>query len=230
MICENLQRIKENIGAIARRCGRDPEEIEILAVSKRMTADRIREAYHCGQLLFGENFVQEAMEKIPRLDPSIRWHFIGHLQSNKARQVARFFAMVETVDRLKLAVELNKHAAACARPLDILVQVNVGGEPQKSGIAPQKVEQFLTELGTLGQLRVRGLMTIPPFTEEPEQSRPFFRALKEIADRCVARGLFADNSSVVLSMGMSGDYPVAIEEGATLVRIGTAIFGVRPTS
>jgi pyridoxal phosphate enzyme (YggS family) len=228
VICENLQRIQENIAAIAGRCGRDPREIELLAVSKRMSAEHIREACYCGQHLFGENFVQEAVEKIPQLDPSIRWHFIGHLQSNKARQAARLFAMVETVDRMKLAVELNKHAAAGGKTLDILVQVNVGNEPQKSGIAPQKVEQFLTELGTLRHLRVRGLMTIPPYAGDPEQTRPFFQALKQLADYCRGRGLFADNTSVVLSMGMSGDYPVAIEEGATLLRVGTAIFGERP--
>lgn len=227
MICENLFRLKEKIAAIAERCGRDPRGIELLAVSKRMTAEQIREAYHCGQHLFGENFVQEAVEKIPQLAPSLRWHFIGHLQSNKARHAARLFAMVETVDRLRLAAELNKHAAACGRTLDILVQVNVGEEPQKSGIAPQNVEQFVTELGTLQHLRVRGLMTIPPYAVDPELARPFFRTLKELADRCRDRGLFADNNSVVLSMGMSGDYPVAIEEGATQLRIGTAIFGER---
>lgn len=229
MICENLRQIQEKIAAIARRCGRDPREIKLLAVSKRMTAKQIGEAWHCGQHLFGENFVQEAMEKIPRLDPALRWHFIGHLQSNKARQVARLFTMVETVDRLKLAKELNKHATAGDRILDILVQVNVALEPQKSGIPPQKVEQFLTELGTLTHLRVRGLMTIPPYAEDPEQSRPFFRTMKKLADICSDRGLFADNTAVVLSMGMSGDYPVAIEEGSTLLRIGTAIFGERPT-
>jgi pyridoxal phosphate enzyme (YggS family) len=227
VICENLYRLKEKIAAIAERCGRDPRGIELLAVSKRMTAEQIREAYHCGQHLFGENFVQEAVEKIPQLAPSLRWHFIGHLQSNKARHAARLFAMVETVDRLRLAAELNKHAAACGRTLDILVQVNVGEEPQKSGIAPQNVEQFVTELGTLQHLRVRGLMTIPPYAVDPELARPFFRTLKELADRCRDRGLFADNNSVVLSMGMSGDYPVAIEEGATQLRIGTAIFGER---
>lgn len=227
MIRENLQQLRENIAAIAERCGRDPREIELLAVSKRMTVEQIGEAWHCGQTLFGENFVQEAVEKIPKLNPAIRWHFIGHLQSNKARQAARLFAMVETVDRLKLAAELNRHAAACGRTLEILVQVNVGREPQKSGMAPQNVEQFLSELGTLQHLRVRGLMAIPPYAEDPELARPFFRALKELADRCRSRGLFADNGSVVLSMGMSGDYPVAIEEGATLLRIGTAIFGER---
>jgi hypothetical protein len=227
VIRANLQQLRANIAAIAERCGRDPREIELLAVSKRMTVEQTREAWHCGQTLFGENFVQEAAEKIPQLDPAIRWHFIGHLQSNKARQAARLFAMVETVDRMKLAAELNRHAAAGGRVLEILVQVNVGREPQKSGMAPQNVEQFLSELGRLQHLRVRGLMTIPPYSENPELARPYFRALKELADHCRSRGLFADNSSVVLSMGMSGDYPVAIEEGATLLRIGTAIFGER---
>lgn len=227
MIRENLQQLKERIAVLARRCGRDPGEIELLAVSKRMNVEQIREAWQCGQILFGENFVQEAAEKIPRLDPALRWHFIGHLQSNKAREAARLFTMVETVERMKVAGELNKQAATGGRTLEILVQVNVGREPQKSGIAPEKVEQFLAEVGTLEHLRVRGLMTIPPYAEDPEQSRPHFRALKRLADRCAAQGLFADNKAVVLSMGMSGDYPVAIEEGATLLRIGTAIFGER---
>lgn len=228
MIGDNLRRLRDNIAAIARRCGRDPGEIALLAVSKRMTVDQVRAAQLCGQHLFGENFIQEAASKIPRLDSSLRWHFIGHLQSNKAREAARLFTMVETVDRLKVARELARHAGMADRVLEVLVQVNVGREAQKSGIAPEKVEQFLGELGTLEHLRVRGLMTIPPYAEDPEQARPLFRALKRLADRCAARHLFADNRTVVLSMGMSGDYPVAIEEGATLLRIGTAIFGERP--
>ena len=227
LICANLRAVREKIAAAARKCGRDPDEIKLLAVSKRMTADAVREAWQCGQRLFGENFVQEAGEKITLLDPAITWHFIGHLQSNKAGLAARLFHMIETVDRMKIAVALDRHAGNLERTLDILVQVNTGLEARKSGIAPQNVEQFVRELGTLHRLRVLGLMTMPPYSADPERSRPYFRTLREIADALAAKQLFADSSNVILSMGMSNDFAVAIEEGATLVRVGTAIFGER---
>ena len=227
MICSNLIAIRKKIAVTAVRCGRDPDEIKLLAVSKRMDVNAIREAWQCGQLLFGENFVQEARDKIARLDPGITWHFIGHLQSNKAGLAARLFDLIETVDRMKVASALDLHAFKLGRPLDILVQVNSGLEAQKSGVAPQNVEQFMKELGTLRNLHVRGLMTMPPYSSDPEHSRPFFKMLKDLADNLKGKKLFADNSHVILSMGMSNDFPVAIEEGATLVRIGTAIFGER---
>lgn len=227
MICENLQAIRGKIAAAARKCGRDPDEIRLLAVSKRMNADAVREAWLCGQRLFGENFVQEAGEKIALLDPAVTWHFIGHLQSNKAGLAARLFHMIETVDRMKIAEVLDRHAGKLGRTLDILVQVNIGLETRKSGISPQNVEQFVLELGTLHHLRILGLMTMPPYSANPEQSRPYFRTLKELADTLRAKQLFADNTNVILSMGMSNDFTVAIEEGATLVRVGTAIFGER---
>lgn len=227
MICENLARIRNEIKETALHCGRRPETIKLLAVSKRMDIEKIREAWQCGQTAFGENFVQEAIAKTESLDPAINWHFIGHLQSNKAKAAADHFDLIETVDRIKIAKALDKYAGLNGRKLDILVQVNVGGEARKSGISPENTGQFLTELGTLSHLRVRGLMTIPPYSEDPEGSRPYFRELKRLADFYAEQGLFADNKNVVLSMGMSNDFKVAIEEGSNLVRVGTAIFGAR---
>ena len=227
MIRENLTRIRKKIAETARSCGRNHEEITLLAVSKRMDAAKIEEARQCGQQHFGENFVQEAGEKIVQSDPSLIWHFIGHLQSNKAKTAARLFQVIETVDRLKIALALNKYATEFNRVLDILIQVNTGLEKQKSGVTPQKAERLLRELGTLDHLRIRGLMTMPPYSADPEHSRPYFRQLKELAEQFRTKELFADNANVALSMGMSNDFPVAIEEGATLIRVGTAIFGER---
>lgn len=228
MICPNLIAVRKKIAAAAERCGRDPGEVELLAVSKHMDVNAVREAWQCGQRLFGENFIQEARDKIAQLDFGITWHFIGHLQSNKAGLAARLFDLIETVDRMKTASALDRHALKLGRTLDILAQVNTGLEARKSGIAPQNAEQFMNELGTLRNLRVRGLMTMPPYSADPEHSRPYFRLLKDIAGDLRAKKLFADNSNVILSMGMSNDFAVAIEEGSTLVRIGTAIFGERP--
>lgn len=227
MICANLDNIRQSIALAAGKAGRNPDEIQLLAVSKRVDAATVKKAWQCGQSLFGENFVQEAQSKIELLDPSITWHFIGHLQSNKAKLAARLFGLIETVDRLKLARSLNRHAAELSKTLDILIQVNVGEERQKSGVLPQNAEQLIREIGELEHLRIRGLMTMPPFTDNPELSRPHFRSLKKIADEFSVKGYFSNDAPFILSMGMSGDYPVAIEEGATLVRVGTAIFGKR---
>lgn len=211
----------------AVRSGRDPSEIQLLAVSKRVDIEKIREARQCGQLLFGENFVQEAREKIEQLGSTVTWHFIGHLQSNKTKPAARLFQMIETVDRLKIAGSLNNHAADMNRILEILVQINIGRERQKSGVAPADAERFLGDLAAMKNLRVRGLMTMPPFSGDPEETRPFFRTMKRMADRFREQGYFADKNAVILSMGMSNDFTVAIEEGSTLVRVGTALFGAR---
>jgi len=227
VICANLDNIRQSIALAAGKAGRNPDEIQLLAVSKRVDAATVKKAWQCGQSLFGENFVQEAQSKIELLDPSITWHFIGHLQSNKAKLAARLFGLIETVDRLKLARSLNRHAAELSKTLDILIQVNVGEERQKSGVLPQNAEQLIREIGELEHLRIRGLMTMPPFTDNPELSRPHFRSLKKIADEFSVKGYFSNDAPFILSMGMSGDYPVAIEEGATLVRVGTAIFGKR---
>jgi pyridoxal phosphate enzyme (YggS family) len=192
-----------------------------------MDVKKIEEACQCGQKLFGENFIQEAQVKIKQFDPSISWHFIGHLQSNKAKHATRLFHLIETVDRIKLARALDRHAADFGKVLDILIQVNVGQEKQKSGVLPHDAEALIREIGKLTHIRIRGLMTMPPYGDDPELSRPYFRSLKKIADEFSKKRYFTDKAPLILSMGMSTDYRVAIEEGATLVRIGTAIFGKR---
>lgn len=227
MIGENLARIRRHIAEAALRSGRDPSAVTLLAVSKRIDLDRIREAREHGQKIFGENFVQEAREKIGQLDGETTWHFIGHLQSNKARTAVALFDMIETVDRLKIARALNRFAAESGKIQDILVQVNIGREKQKSGVDPERSGEFLGQLACMKNLRLRGLMAMPPFTADPEEARPYFRALKELSDRFREKKYFADNDRVIVSMGMSNDYTVAIEEGATLVRVGTALFGSR---
>jgi len=227
MICDNLRHIRSTIAQTALACGRDPETIKLLAVSKGMGIDRISQAIDCGQTLFGENYLQEAADKIRQLPPTVGWHFIGHLQGNKARLAAGLFAVVETVDRLKVAQALDRQAKALNREVSILVQVNTGREQQKSGVLPEETGQLLRLIAQTTDLRVRGLMTLPPYSPDPEKSRPYFKILKQLAEQCAARQLFADNRRVELSMGMSGDYPVAIEEGATIVRVGTALFGTR---
>jgi pyridoxal phosphate enzyme (YggS family) len=181
----------------------------------------------CGHRGVGENNIQEGREVIEHLDPTHRWHFFGRLPSNKAGRAARLFQLIETVDRIKIARSLERHAEELGKSLDILVQVNIGREPQKSGVLPEETEELLQEIQTMPHLSLRGLMTSPPYSPEPEASRPWFRKLKELADRLAAQELFADNQQVELSMGMSNDFPVAIEEGATLVRVGTRIFGPR---
>lgn len=227
MICTNLSKIKKEIARVAKRCGRNPDDIQLLAVSKRKGKEEIEEAWSCNQKLFGENFVQEAQGKIESLDPAIDWHFIGHLQTNKAKSAVRLFRLIETVDRLKLAKVLNRHAADLNKVLDILIQVNVGGEQQKSGVLSQNAEQLVKQTASLKNLRVRGLMTMPPFNDDPELSRPYFKKLKIMADEFNQKGYFSPDYPLIISMGMSADYQVAIEEGATLVRVGTAIFGKR---
>lgn len=227
MIRDNLIKIRKKIAQAAERSGRSPEKVDLLAVSKRVDIKRIQEAFQSGQYIFGENYLQEAQEKIKQLDSKIFWHFIGHLQSNKAKLAAQLFQMIETVDRLKIARALNKHAEELDKILDILVQINIGEEKQKSGVLPQDAENLIKDLRDLKNIRVRGLMTIPPFVADPEETRPFFKSLKKMADRFNDQGYFANSDNVVLSMGMSDDFMIAVEEGSTLVRVGTAIFGAR---
>ena len=228
MICDNLDRIRTRIQEAAENCGRDPQEIRLVAVSKRMPAEAVAEAYRCGQVIFGENYLQDAREKIKQLEPSLQWHFIGHLQTNKAKMAAELFQVIETVDRLKIARALDRYAGELEKSLEVLIQVNVGREPQKSGVLPEETKGLLQKIGFLSNLKVKGLMTMPPYGRVPEASRPWFRELKQLAVQLASKGLFEDNDAVELSMGMTGDFTVAIEEGATLVRVGTAIFGPRP--
>jgi hypothetical protein len=226
-IKENLEKIRERIAAAALRAGRDPHSVGLVAVSKKIDNQLIAEAIACGQRIFGENYMQEAKEKISRLPSAVQWHFIGHIQSKKAKDAAALFDLVHTVDSLKLARALDKHAGLAGRTLSVLVQINVGGETQKEGVAPEHAEELLAAMGELANLKVRGLMTMPPFMDNPEDARPFFRTLRQLAEHFAAKGYFDRSKGFELSMGMSGDFEVAIEEGATLVRVGTALFGPR---
>jgi len=226
-IRRNFEEINNRIADAAGRGGRDPGRVRLLAVSKKVQPERIRAALECGQRLFGENYLQEAEGKIELLGADLEWHFIGHLQSNKCAQAARLFRMVETVDRLKIGVALDRCLTGSGQTLPILVQVNIGREPQKSGVLPEDAAELLAQLAELENLSVRGLMAMPPFFDDPEMVRPFFRRTRELALAMLDRGLLGRDGELELSMGMSGDYQVAVEEGATLVRVGTALFGER---
>ena len=226
-IAENLVAIRERIERAAQKAGRNPDEVALMAVCKTKPAEAIREAYQAGQRLFGENRVQEFATKAPALADlhDARFHMIGHLQSNKAKPAAELFTAVDSVDSVKLAERLNAAAQALGKVLDVLIEVNVGGEEAKSGIAlgSPEIAEVLEHAKDWPNLRLRGLMTVPPFTENPEGARPYFRQLRELRDSLMKQGYALEQ----LSMGMSHDFEVAIEEGSTCVRVGTAIFGAR---
>jgi pyridoxal phosphate enzyme (YggS family) len=229
-VVKNLPTVQERIAAAARRSGRRPDDIALMAVTKTFPPEIIREACAAGLRLFGENRVQEFADKADALrDLGAEWHMIGHLQSNKAAKAAELFAAVDSVDSLRLAEKLNGAAQNAGKLLPILVEINVGGEAAKSGAAPgsAEMEQLLTAAPRLEALQFRGLMTIPPFTDDPQQARPYFRRLRELRDQLASRRLPGVRLDV-LSMGMSHDFEVAIEEGSTCVRLGTALFGERP--
>lgn len=228
MISENLRTIQTTISNTAYKCGRDPSTIKLVAVSKRHPTDSIKEAMAAGQNLFGENYIQEAADKCRIIGREASFHFIGHLQSNKAKLAAELFTMIETVDRYKLAKALHSHLEKLDKTLDILIQVNIGRDPKKSGILPEEAKELLKQIAPLSRLRPKGLMTMPPFTVDPKEARTYFKALRLLALELSEHDLFYNNESIELSMGMSHDFPEAIEEGATLIRIGTAIFGERP--
>ncbi len=227
MISHNIDAIKLKIAMTAQRCGRAKDSVKLVAVSKRFPSSAIKEALTAGQFHFGENYIQEAQEKYQKLGKDIHLHFIGHLQSNKAKIAAQIFSMVETVDSIKIATVLNKHLEKLDKNLDILIQVNIGCDENKSGIAPENTRDLLVEISNLPKLNPLGLMTITPFSKSPEHSRPFFRDLRILSEKLKKDQLFYDNNQVDLSMGMSNDYHIAIEEGSTLVRLGTAVFGQR---
>ena len=226
-ICQQIDRIQESIRQTAHACGRDPDTIQLIAVSKRQSLEKIQAAYACGQKIFGENYIQEAQDKIIRSHLNASWHYIGHLQSNKTAIAVELFDMIQTVDRVKIAKKIQRHAARMGKKQKILVQVNVGREKQKSGVLPEEAEKLIKNIAQEPNIRILGLMTMPPWSENPEESRPHFRQLYELATDLNSKGCFACPERVELSMGMSGDYQVAIEEGATMVRIGTALFGAR---
>jgi hypothetical protein len=229
-IAENIAQVLDRIAAAARRSGRNPEEITLMAVSKTFPPESIREAYAAGLRVFGENRVQEFAGKADAVRDlrDAEWHLIGHLQSNKAAKAAELFSAVDSVDSVRLAEKLNAAALSAGKTLPVLIEINVGGEEAKSGVAPgaAELEQVLLAAPRWESLKIRGLMTVPPYTEDPEGSRPYFRQLRQIRDSIAAREL-PKIGTAALSMGMSHDFEVAIEEGATCVRVGTAIFGER---
>ena len=229
-ITHNVAEVRQRIAAAARRVGRNPPEVTLMAVSKTFAPERIREAYAAGLRVFGENRVQEFAGKAGTLTDlrDAEWHMIGHLQTNKAAKAVELFTAVDSVDSLRLAGRLNDSAQQIGKKLGVLIEINVGGEAAKSGTPPESPElmELLQSAPSLEHLEFRGLMTIPPFAEDPQQARPNFRKLRELRDRILARKL-PNIRMGVLSMGMSHDFEVAIEEGSTCVRIGTAIFGER---
>ncbi|HEV2209612.1 MAG TPA: YggS family pyridoxal phosphate-dependent enzyme [Verrucomicrobiae bacterium] len=223
-LADNLEQVQRRIAAACARAGRSRDAVALLAVTKTQPPEVVAAAAQLGLALFGENKVQEAKAKIPLCPGRLRWHMIGHLQSNKCRDAVELFEMIEAVDSLALAGELSKRAEQAARTVPILLEINIVGEASKFGYKPEQLLVELEELNALPRLEIHGLMTIPPYTPLPEKARPVFRRLKELKGQC-EQVLGAPLPH--LSMGMSGDFEVAIEEGATIVRIGTALFGAR---
>lgn len=230
-IAENIAAVRERIRAAAARVRRNPGEITLMAVSKTVEPERIRQAYDAGLQVFGENRVQEFEKKAPNLHDleEAEWHLIGHLQSNKAKKAAELFKAVDSIDSLPLAQKMDETARQIGKILPVLVEIKVSDEASKAGIpvgSPELEELFRAAAG-LDHLQIRGLMTVPPYTEDPEGARMYFRLLRDCRDQIAARKLQRIQMDV-LSMGMSHDFEVAIEEGSTCVRVGTAIFGTRP--
>ena len=220
----NLERVREQIAQAAAKVGRAPGEVELVAITKTHAAEKVHEAIQAGQTLFGESRVQEARAKIPELPSAIRWHFVGHLQKNKIRHALPLFEMIHSVDSLALAQEVNRIAEEEGMHPRVLLETNVAGEGSKFGFSPDKLREQMEELLVLPRLSIEGLMTIPPLAEEAEASRTYFGELRQLRD---ALNKEFNLKLPQLSMGMTQDYAVAIEEGATLVRVGTAIFGER---
>ena len=224
---DRLERVKERIARVAEACGRPADSVRLVAVSKTMPVEVVREAIEAGVTDLGENYIQEAREKFNTLaNLPVAWHFIGHLQSNKAKYAVRMFDLIHSVDSLKLATALDRYAEKIDRVQPILIQVNVAREDSKSGIYAEEALPLVKAVAGMKNISLRGLMTIPPYFNAPEKVRPFFAALRELRDRIRKEGI-ANIEMNELSMGMTGDFEAAIEEGATMVRIGTAIFGER---
>lgn len=229
-IAQNVESVRERISASARGAGRDPSSISLMAVSKTFPPNLIREGYDAGIRIFGESRVQEFAEKSDSLRSlqGVSWHMIGHVQTNKASKAVELFDALDSVDSLRLIQKLNSEAQKIQKKLAVLIEINVGGESAKSGLPPnsQELDEILLLAPTLEHLEVRGLMTVPPFSEDADRTRPYFRKLRELRDQIAGRRLPSVDMHV-LSMGMSHDFEIAIEEGATCVRVGTAIFGGR---
>ncbi len=225
-VAENFKAVQDRIVAAAQRAGRDPSSVRLVTVTKTVDHDRIREAIAAGAAILGENRVQDAKEKIEALGKIASWHLIGHLQTNKSKYAVKLFDLIHSVDNLELAKEIDKQAAKAGKVQDVLIEVSIAGEAAKAGVSIGDTVRLVGEAAGLKYIRVLGLMTMPPLSNDPEDARPYFRKLRDLADAVRKEGI-AGISMNELSMGMSGDFEVAIEEGATLVRVGTAIFGAR---
>ncbi len=224
-LAANLEAVRRRIEAACARSGREPSAVTLVAVTKTQPPEVVAEASKAGLSLFGENKVQEAKAKIPLCAGRLRWQMIGHLQTNKCREAVELFEMIQSVDSLRLADEINKRAEQAAKRMPILLEVNTVGESSKFGYRPEQLLAELSRVNALPRLEIHGLMTVPPWTADPEKVRPVFRQLRELKERCEQ---ILGAPLAHLSMGMTGDFEVAIEEGATMVRIGTALFGARP--
>lgn len=225
-IAANLKNVADRINSAALKSDRDPASVRLVAVSKTKAASLVNEAAKAGQRLFGENYVQELIVKSKDVPEPVEWHFIGHLQSNKVRQIAGLVTMIHSVDRLSLAEEIERQWGKIGRVCDVLIEVNIAGEETKSGTAAEDLFELVRRVSLLPHVRIRGLMTMPPFFDDPEAARPYFRKLRLLAEVVAREGIHGVEMNE-LSMGMSGDFEAAIAEGATLVRVGTAIFGER---
>lgn len=229
-VIENIAQVRQQIHEASRRAQRNPEDVVLMGVTKTVAPQQIREAYSAGLRIFGENRVQEFASKAEALKDltGAEWHMIGHLQTNKAGKAAELFPHIDSVDSLRLAQKLNSAAKDLAKKLSVLIEINIAGESAKSGLAPDsfELEELLTAVPELSSIEIRGLMSVPPYNKEPEKSRPFFREMLRLSQRIAERKLPAVRMEV-LSMGMSHDFEIAIEEGSTCIRLGTAIFGNR---
>ncbi|MBU3931388.1 MAG: YggS family pyridoxal phosphate-dependent enzyme [Pseudomonadota bacterium] len=226
-VADNIRRIRETMAEAARRFGRPASAVRLMAVTKTVDDDRILTAIGAGVEILGENYVQEAKRKIDKMGNPCEWHMIGRLQTNKVKYAVRLFDMIHSLDRLDLAQELDRRARAAGRVMKVLIEVNVAGEETKSGIPLASARDLVRAVAPLENLSIQGLMTMPPWFDDPEEARPFFRALRELRDR-ITEEVIDRVEMRELSMGMTGDYAVAIEEGATIVRIGRGVFGERP--
>jgi PLP dependent protein len=225
-IAENLNKVMSRIAYAAQRARRDPASIKLIVVTKTIDVVRMREVVAAGAVILGENRVQEAKEKFEHLGPLVGWHLIGHLQTNKAKYAVRLFDLIHSVDSLELAQEIDRQAAKIRKIQPILIEVNISGEASKAGIAPEDAATLIKKAAVLKNISIKGCMTIPPYSDNPEDARPFFKKLHELSAQ-IEKENIPGVSWEELSMGMSGDFEVAVEEGATMVRVGTAIFGAR---
>ncbi len=224
-IRKNYLKILENIQKICEKIGRSPDEIKILGAAKKQSSEKVKIAFELGVKLIGENYVQEAEKKISELkDLPIEWHFIGRLQTNKVKKAIKLFSLIQTLDKKKLAQEIQKQAEKNNLIVPVFIEVNIGKEPTKGGVEPEKLEEFIEEIKDLNRIKIKGLMCLPPYEEDPEKVRPYFKKMREFFEKIKP---YMDSEFKELSMGTSNDYCVAIEEGATIIRIGESLFGKR---